>query len=320
MSPILTCELKVESWETSRPSVPAPAPDLAVVIVNYESGDFLRACLAAVPDAAHGLSAEVVVVDNASSDGSLAGIQQSPALSVIRNPENVGFARACNQAVAATASPFVCFLNPDAVPRPGSLARLLEAAREREDAGAVGPRVLNPDGSLQPSCRLVPSFGVALGHALLGFVRPHNRFTRAYMLLDWDHRTEREVDWVSASAMLVRREAFEAVGGFDDRFFMYVEDLDLCDRMRRAGWKIVYFPEAEVVHHVGGSSRRLPYRMIRHHHRSALRYAYTKARGTPRVLLLPFIALLLGVRLATAWLDFFLRNRRRRTAERGDRE
>lgn len=315
VSPILTCELKLQPSPAPRPPASAPAPELAVVVVNYESGDYLRACIGTLREAVGGHPVEVLVIDNASGDGSLAGIEAvDREARVIQNLDNVGYGRACTQAVAATTSPFVCFLNPDVLPRPGSLAELLKAAADRPDVGAIGPRILNPDGSLQPSCRVVPSFGVAVGHALFGLLRPSNRFTRAYMLLDWDHSSEREVDWVSGAAMLVRREAFEQIGGFDERFFMYVEDLDLCDRMRQAGWKVVYHPGAEVVHDVGGSSRRLPYRMIAHHHLSALRYARLKSRRSPRALLLPLVAAGLAARMAASWIDFFLRERRRGTS------
>lgn len=288
---------------------PSTAPDLTVVIVNYESGEFLRSCLGELPRAVEPSKTAVLVIDNASSDGSLRGV--GDLAEIVRNPENVGFARACNQSLALTTSPYLLFLNPDCLPEPASVSRLLEAARQRPRAGAVGPRILNPDRTLQLSCRIVPPLRIAVGHAVLGWAWPSNPFTRQYMLLDWDHHSERKVDWISGSAMLVRRDAFEGVGGFDERFFMYVEDLDLCERMRKDGWEVVYFPGAEMVHHVAGSTRRTPYRMIAHHHLSAFRYWWSKSNRSPRVILAPVVAAGLAGRLLLTWLDQFQRSRRR---------
>jgi N-acetylglucosaminyl-diphospho-decaprenol L-rhamnosyltransferase len=298
-----------------RPASPDPA--LAVVIVNFNSGDHLRECLSSLPAAFEGTEAEalaeipveipvevpmeIVVVDNCSTDDSVRRGTEAPVEARwIFNERNAGFAAAANRGVAATSAPYVFLLNPDGIARPGSLAGLVQAAAERPRAGAIGPRVVNSDGTLQASCRVIPDLKTAVGHAFLGLIVPSNRFTRRYHLQDWDHLSEREVDWVSGSTMLLKREAFEEVGGFDEGFFMYVEDLDLCDRLRDAGWKVIYYPEAEVMHHIGISTRRTPYRMIVHHHISAWRYAVKKARRSPRVLALPFVAAGLLARLAVA--------------------
>ncbi|HEX2150227.1 MAG TPA: glycosyltransferase family 2 protein [Actinomycetota bacterium] len=284
-------------------------PGLAVVIINFDSGDHLRNCIANLPAAMKGVNGKLIVVDNASSDGSLDGIgQQYPEVTVIRNSVNKGYGRACNQGFAATGAPLVCFLNPDIVPHAGSLAQMVEAIAARPGVGVLGPRLNNPDGSRYPSCRVVPSLGVAIGHATLGLLTSNNRFTRAYQLSDLNHDEEREVDWVSGAAMLTRREAFQQVNGFDEGFFMYVEDVDLCARLREAGWKALYYPQAQMLHHVAGSSRRTPYRMIRHHHFSLMRYAYRRTKGPARVLL-PLIAAGLAVRMVLVWVDLFIRMR-----------
>lgn len=283
------------------------------MIVNYDSGDHLRTCVAHLDASVGPLKAEFVVVDNASRDGSLDGLDDvNPDVRIIVNARNRGYGTACNQGSRAASAPCVCFLNPDVVPQPGSIAALVESLDARPDVGVMGPRLLNPDGSYYPSCRVVPSMGVALGHAVFGLLTENNRFTRAYKLLDFDHSTEREVDWVSGAAMMVRRLAFADVGGFDERYFMYVEDLDLCWRLTRAGWKAVYYPSAEMIHHVAGSSRRAPYTMIRHHHVSLMRFAWKRARGPIRFLLLPLMLLGLAARLLLAWIDLFIRQRARR--------
>lgn len=289
-------------------SDPKSFPELAVVVINYDSGDHLRNCISNLAAAAEGVWAEFFVVDNSSQDGSLDGIEELvPETKVIKNVQNRGYGRACNQGFAATPAPFVCFLNPDIVPEAGSLACLLDAIVQRPEAGIVGPRLNNPDGSCYPSGRVVPSLRVAVGHAVFGIFNDDNRFTRAYKMLDMDRSEERDVDWVSGAAMLVRREAFEQVEGFDEGFFMYVEDLDLCARMRQAGWKAVYYPKAQMLHHVAGSSRREPYKMIRHHHFSLIRFTARRSRGVTKLGLPVVVAALLG-RMLVAWAEFFLRN------------
>lgn len=290
---------------------PAPALDLDVVIVNFDSGEHLRACLKHLEAAAEGLDFDVVVFDNASRDGSADGVEQiCPHVRVKSSSVNLGYGTACNRGVGATTAPFVCMLNPDIVPEPGSLSAMVHALTARPDVGVLGPRLINPDGTVYPSCRVVPGLRVAIGHALFGIFSEDNRFTRAYKLLDIERDRELEVDWVSGAAMLVRRQAFLEVDGFDEGFFMYVEDLDLCARMRRRGWKAVFYPQAQMLHHVAGSSRRAPYKMIRHHHFSLIRYAALRMKG-PLKVFVPVVALALLVRMLVAWTEFFFRQARR---------
>ncbi|MDQ3991503.1 MAG: glycosyltransferase family 2 protein [Actinomycetota bacterium] len=271
--------------------------DLAVVVVNYNAGSYLGRCLASVFAAGGDLGLEVVVVDNASRDGSAERARRDhPRARVIVNQENRGFAAAANQGIRATTAPFALLLNPDAEIVTGTLAALVKVARERPHAGAVGLLVRNPDGSLQPSARKVPGLGEALGHAFLARALPDNRFSRSYTMADWDRTSERAVEWVSGSAVLLRREATDDVGLFDEGYFMYVEDVDLCTRMRAAGWQVLFSPEVEVRHEVGVSSRAIPRRMAEEHSRSIYRYfAKHVARG-PAVLLKPPVRLALWAR------------------------
>lgn len=292
---------------------PEPSVELAVVVVNYDSGDHLRTCIRHLRAAAGQAGTAFIVVDNYSTDGSLDGIEELDLqVQLIRNRKNVGYGRACNIGFAATKAPFVCFLNPDIVPCPGALEDMLRAISERPAVGVMGPRLNNPDGSRYPSCRIVPTLGIAAGHATLGLFTHNNRFTRAYQLMDLEHHDEREVGWVSGAAMMVRRAAFEEIKGFDEGFFMYVEDLDLCNRLNRAGWKALYYPAAEMMHHVAGSSRRAPYKMIRHHHFSLIRFAARKTEG-PVKLALPLITAGLLVRMGLAWGNLFLKRLRARS-------
>jgi N-acetylglucosaminyl-diphospho-decaprenol L-rhamnosyltransferase len=274
---------------------------LAVVIVNYNSGAFLPPCLASVYGAAGDVSLDVVVVDNASRDGSAhQAAGKHPAARIIENPVNRGFAAAANQGLRSTAAPFALLLNPDAQITGGTLAALLKVAGERPRAGAIGLLVRNPDGSVQPSARKVPGLLESLGHAFLGPFLPNNRFSRSYTMADWDRTTEREVEWISGSAMLLRREAYEAVGGFDEGYFMYVEDVDLCTRMRKAGWTVLFSPEVEVVHEIGVSSRKMPRRMAQEHSRSIYRYFDRHVARGPLALLKPLVRVALWLRARLA--------------------
>jgi len=163
---------------------------------------------------------------------------------------------------------------------------------------AVGALVRNTDGSLQPSARKVPSVLESTGHAFLGPIAPNNRFSRSYTMADWDRTSEREVEWVSGSAVLIRRAAFEEVGGFDEGYFMYVEDVDLCTRLRAAGWTILFSPELEVVHETGVSSRARSRALAFEHSRSLYRfYLRHRSRGW-RILLAPLVRVGLWLRAA----------------------
>ncbi|HEX2191671.1 MAG TPA: glycosyltransferase family 2 protein [Acidimicrobiales bacterium] len=276
----------------------AGTDDVAAVVVNYNVRDHLLACVRSLRD--EGVS-DVVVVDNDSRDGSGAALAAAdPDARFIAAGANLGFGTAANRGVVATDASRVLILNPDTVVEPGCVKALLAALESDDGLAAVGPRVDNPDGTRYPSVRRFPDLGVAAGHAFLGLVRPGNRFTRRYRMLDHEPDRAGDVDWVSGTCMLVRRSAFEAVGGFDEAYFMYVEDVDLCWRLQQVGWRVGYEPKARVVHTVGASSERAPYRMIAAHHRSLLRFAVRSTTGARR-LVLPFVAVGLAVRTVLAW-------------------
>jgi N-acetylglucosaminyl-diphospho-decaprenol L-rhamnosyltransferase len=203
---------------------------------------------------------------------------------------------------------YTAVLNPDVVVESGTMKALAAALDANPSMGAVAPRVDNPDGTLYPSVRAFPSLTDAIGHAFLGFVAPGNRFSRRYRLLDWDHSRPVDVDWVSGTCLLLRTEALGDEGRFDESYFMYVEDVDLCWRMRQAGWRVAYEPGGRVVHTVGASSELAPYRMILAHHRSLLRFSARTARGRRR-LLLPLVGAGLALRTVLAWLQRAYRGR-----------
>ena len=262
----------------------------AVVVVNHDTREDLLACLASLQSAG---AEELVVVDSGSSDGSLEAVAEAfPAVRRLGLP-NVGFGRAANAGVGITEpdAGAIILTNADTVFPTGSAVALGEYLDKHPDVGAVGPIVRFPDGRLQLSARAFPSIGQALGHALFGLWWPRNPWTRAYRLTDWDHTSERDVDWLSGCCIAVRRTAFDAVGGFDPAYFMFVEDVDLCARLREAGWRVVFAPVTEVVHAIGGAVSRKRYRMVVEHARSLDRFFGRRYAHGARRLARPLIRL-----------------------------
>ncbi|HEX2064395.1 MAG TPA: glycosyltransferase family 2 protein, partial [Acidimicrobiales bacterium] len=262
-------------------------------VVNYNARDHLLACVRSLR--AQGVG-EIVVADNASSDGSAEALAASDAnVVLVPTGANLGYGTAANRGVAACHGELFLVCNPDVTFGPGAVEVLVAALGADAGLALVGPRIEEPDGSLYPSARTFPGVADALGHAFLGLVAPGNRFTRRYRMLDWDHSRPGDVDWVSGSCFLVRRSAWEALGGFEEAFFMYAEDVDLCWRARRAGLRVGYEPAACVVHVKGVSTDQAPYRMIVAHHRSLLRFYQRSTTGWRRGLL-PLVAAGLAVR------------------------
>lgn len=236
------------------------------------------------------------MVDNGSSDdsGKMVKSKFSQAI-LVENEGNVGYCKASNQAIRASRGKFILLLNSDTEIMPGALDSLYRFARQHPDAGAIGPMLLNTDGTLQYSCRSFPSFGIAAMHAFLGLFFPTNPYTRAYKLTEWGHNSEREVDWISGACMFLRRQALEQIGFFDEDYFMYVEDVDLCYRLWQVGWKVYYLPSAKIIHHIAQSSQQSP-KMVIEHHKSIYRfYAKQNPNGIGRFLK-PLVALGLFVR------------------------
>ncbi len=239
--------------------------ELSIIIVNWNGGDLLRRTVESVIEFAPAVDYEIVVVDNASADDSLALLNGSDAavdlaqrgrLRVIANSDNRGFGRANNQAFAETESPLLLLLNPDAEVTAGCIDTLMDTVRSDERVGMAGPRILNEDGSLQISAWRNPpaAWEILLSQLKLYLLLPR-RF-RGELLLGghWDHQRERRVPMLSGAAMLLRREVIEQVGGFDERFHMYGEDNEWCLRIVRAGWQLVFQPKAVVLHRGAQSS------------------------------------------------------------------
>lgn len=285
-------------------------PNLSVVVVNYNTGPLLEQCLRSVRRFAGDLELDIVVVDNASSDESVDAVARFPEVRLIRNHQNFGFAHAANQGIEASTRYYLVLLNPDTVVVSPVFRALVDFADACPDAGIVGPRLLNPDGSLQPSAYRFPTLVQAVG-TILGLRRVLPvRFLRARMgrwlgryfgQLD-PHIQPREVDYVTGACMLIRREVIQQIGGFDSRFFLYFEDKDLCWRARHAGWNVYFTPVAEAVHYIGRSSRNHPDTVVTERFRS-MRQFYDKHYTWPARLALRGVLLFGGlIRLAGAAL------------------
>jgi N-acetylglucosaminyl-diphospho-decaprenol L-rhamnosyltransferase len=286
----------------------ADRPAWAAVVVNYEAGDLLAACVRSIQADTSAGTPELVVVDNGSTDGSTDGVRDDPAVAVVSPGRNLGYSGAANLGIERTSADVVAVCNPDLLVAPGTAGAMVRRLAAEPDLAAVGPLVRELDGSPYPSARRVPSVGDAVGHGLVGLVKPDNPYTRRYRELDADPAQPRDVDWVSGAAIWLRRSALDAVGGWDDGYFMYVEDVDLCWRLRGAGWRVAYEPSGVVTHVQGASTARHPYRMIAEHHRSLLRFAGKRWHGWRRVLLAP-AAVYLGARTGVAMLVHAVRPR-----------
>ena len=271
----------------------------AAVVVNYNAGDYLVPCVRSLRVA--GIET-IVVADNSSTDGSIAELRDAePSAVIVETGGNFGYGGGVNRGVVAVPASIdvLVICNADLTVEPAAIKTMLAAFDADPELGIVGPRIDNPDGTIYPSARVIPGPFDAVGHAFLGLVMPNNRFTRRYRLLDWDHAEARRVDWISGACFAIRRRVFDQLKGFNEDYFMYLEEIDLCQRARHIGAGVLYEPAARVMHVGGVSTKQLPYRMLAEHHRSVLRWWWSSHRWPMRALM-PFVAFGLGVRLLLA--------------------
>jgi GT2 family glycosyltransferase len=229
---------------------PRAERDLSVIVVNWNTRELLRACLTSLERHLASVDHEIVVVDNASSDGSADMVTADfSAVRLVRNSENVGFGRANNQAMRLAEGRLLLLLNADTVLTDDSVARLVESIRGEKDIGVAQCRLMLPDGRVQHTAYRFPSVALAAVESLgLYKLLPKRRAGSILLSGFWDYDQERDVDWVAGAFMLVPRRVFEATGGFDERSFMYGEDLEWCYRIREQGWRIRYYPSASITH------------------------------------------------------------------------
>ena len=255
--------------------------ELTIVIVNYNTTDYLDQCLESVARETHRCHFRVVVVDNASTDQDVAVLKENhPTIDLLRNQENLGFATACNQGIRLCPASYYLLLNPDSLILDGAIDRSLEFLRSRSDVGIVGCRVLNPDGTLQlASRRSIPRLSTALYRLLrLSLLFPRSKVLARYNLTFLDEDSVHEVEAVSGSFLMFRAALLEKDGFLDESFFLYGEDLDFCYRALQKGWKVLYYPGAKITHFKRRSSHRRT-RKSTYHYYEAMGIFYRKHYG-----------------------------------------
>ena len=277
------------------------APGLSICIVSWNTRELLRDCLYSIGADPAAAGWEVIVVDNASRDGTVAMVQRCfPRVDLVAGHENLGFAAANNLALRRARSKYLLLLNPDTRVEPGALGALVEFMEGRPEAGASGPKLLSGDGSLQLSCGAPMSMATeTINKLLLHKLLPY------YKLGGWRHGETREVGWVTGACLLVRRAAVAQAGMLDSRIFMFHEDVEWCMRIRQAGWRIFYYPGAQVLHLGGQSTRKSLGDMLVVSQRS-LFYLFQKHFGPRQLLALRALTVVEMVLRSSVWGGIFL--------------
>ncbi len=247
---------------------------LSIVIVSWNVCDLLRPCLHSIFDQADGLTLDVIVVDSASSDETVQMVQRDfPQVTLLAQHENVGFPRGNNIGIAAAQGDLILLLNPDTAVIGNALSEMVAYMDANPDVGMIGPELLNPDGTHQSSRRRFPTVATLFFEStwLQGYAP--KRVLGNYYVWDTADDVTAAIDWISGACMLTRRSVIKQVGGMDEAYFMYSEELDWCRRIKAVGWRIVYFPAAHVIHHVGKSSEQAVIHRHINFNRAKLRYA-----------------------------------------------
>lgn len=260
--------------------------DLSVIVVSWNVRDLLRRCLASLAGSRDKLAMQVIVVDSASADGSAEMVAADfPWVDLIASPENVGFPAGNNLGLPMARGRFIFLLNPDTEVVGDALSTLVAFLEANHDVGAAGPQLLNPDGSVQSSRRRFPTLATAFFESTWLQPLAPRRLLSRYYALDLPDDATADVDWLTGAALMTRQEVVEQVGGLDEGYFMYSEELDWCHRIRDAGWRVVYLPAAQIVHHVGKSSEQAVTARHINFQRAKLRY-YRKYHGNGAATLL----------------------------------
>jgi len=262
--------------------------DLSIVIVNWNTRDLRAQCLESIYDSLPQRDIEVFVVDNDSSDGSSEMVRERfIQVHLIANEQNVGFARANNQAIRRCEGRYILLLNSDTIVKPGAFDALVDFMDTHPQAGASGAHLLNPDGSLQYSCSPAPSLS---GEFKRLFHLPGVRPDGYYQMHEWDESMARQVDVILGACLVLRHQALDQVGLLDEDYFMYSEEVDLCHRLKAAGWELFWVPQAQVIHLGGQSTRQVSEAMFLRLYQAKLIY-FRKQHGRWQALLYKLIVL-----------------------------
>jgi GT2 family glycosyltransferase len=277
---------------------------LDIVVVNYNSTDYLLGCLKSIYDSMNGIPANVLVQDNGSEDNVDRVHQEFPRVSLSKSSNNMGFAKAVNNGLEQGAAPYVVIINPDTVVLDGCLHEVLVYLEKNPDVGIVGPKILNVGGTVQGSARAFPTplTGLFGRNTIFTKLFPNNIITRMNVLTKrCTNGKPIEVDWVSGACMVLRREAINDVGLMDPRFFLYWEDADWCRRMWESGWKVVYYPKPAIIHYQGASSSKTPVRSLVEFHKNCYKF-FNKYNRPYLMFINPFVAATLACRLVLSVL------------------
>lgn len=288
-------------------------PSLSILIVHYKVYEQLSACLASLVSDPIGREAEVVVVDHHADEARLrAAVAAHPRTLAVPRADNRGFAAGMNEAAARASGDLLLLINPDARVQPQAIARLIDYLDAHPDVVAVGPKVLWPDGSMQVTGRRFPNALTGLFGRTTALTKlwPNNPLSRQQLAGHGDLTAATDVDWITGTCLLIRAAAFRAVDGFDEGYFLYWEDADLCYRLRARGGRVVFVPDAVVVHAEAQSSAHARARSLIAFHRSALRYYRTHQQGPARLVTVPLAAAALGARLVVKLVPLAWRHTR----------
>lgn len=224
--------------------------DLSIIILNYRARGLLKECLKGIRAVEPKLAYEIIVVDNASGDGTPAMMRENfPEITFVSSDKNLGYAKGNNLGIKKSTGRYVMIMNPDIVVFDGVLEKLVQFMDGRPNVGIVGPKLLNPDKSLQYSCYRFPDFWEPVYRRTpLGKIGRVKRKLDYYLMKDFDHGSTKEVDWLLGGCLLIRRKSLDEVGFLDERYFAYFDDVDLCRSMWQKHWKVVYYPEVSVIH------------------------------------------------------------------------
>lgn len=283
--------------------------DLSIIIVSYNTRDLLQQALNSIYGNEINYKYEVFVVDNISPDGSADMVRKEfPQVKLISNEDNVGYARANNQAIRDAKGEYILLLNPDTVVLPGSLDKLVDYLKQHRDVGALGPKIVLPDGSLDKACKR--GFPTPLNSLFktvgLDKFFPKSKLFGGYNLTYLDEDEVHLVDSLVGACMLVPREVIERVGMLDEQFFMYGEDIDWCYRIKNAGWKVCYYPEAKIIHHKRASSSKRKLKTTYEFHRAMVLFYRKHYLNRYNFFVMGFVYLGIGFSLGLALLKLLL--------------
>ncbi len=287
-----------------------------IIIVNHNSTDYLLKCIHSIYDVLEKeIAVSIYVVDNASEDNIERLSQKFPQVSLLKNKVDIGFARAVNYYISRTSAPYIMLLNPDTLVEKSFFASILKFMEENPSVGVFGPKILEENGQVQGSARSFPTPMTALfgRNTFMSKFFPNNRMTSKNVLTNRiDGEKKMEVDWVSGACMILRRSAIKEVGLMDEKFFLYWEDADLCKRMSEKGWRVVYSPNASIMHYAGVSSKK-KIRPLLEFHKSAYyffcKYSKTKNSSTVKAIVFFALSFRFYMILATQYIMSFKMNK-----------